>query len=162
MTAEQAGRLYSTMTAAEARRILRRTGLVKSLAAGVLAANRHPNPQLQKGKPVSYELDHAEVRQIVRKQVFKGVKKAAEKARKRAKKAARQDARQAFQKSAATDRLAADMRAEVERLRQKAAILTLQQRFAKSTDPEERQKLADLGEKLTFLAIKKAHREGRI
>ena len=111
---------------------------------------------------MAYELNHDEVREIVRKQVYRGVRKAAEKARKRAKKAARQDARQAFQKSAATDRLAADMRAEVERLRQKAAIVTLQERFAKSSDPEERQKLADVGQRLTYLALKKAHREGQI
>jgi hypothetical protein len=109
---------------------------------------------------MAYQLSHEEVREVVRKQVFKGVRKAAKKAAKRAKKA--QKARQVFQKSAAVDRLAADMRSEVERLRQKAAIVTLQERFRKSTDPEERAKLADLGQKLTYLALKKAHRDGEI
>ena len=161
MTPEQASRLYPRMTAELARRILRRTNITKSLAARALAANRNPNPQ-PKGKPVSYELDHDEVRAIVRKQVFRGVKKAAKRAAKRAKKAARQNARQAFAKSAASDRLAADMKAEVERLRQKAAIVTLQERFRKSTDPEERARLADLGQQLTLATLKKAHREGQI
>lgn len=159
MTPEQASRLYPRMTAEQARRILRRTSITKSLAAGVLAAN--PNPQ-QKGSSMAYELDHEEVREIVRRQVFKGLRKGAKKARKRAEKTAKQDARQAFAKSAATDRLAADMRAEVERLRQKAAIVTLQERFRKSTDPEERQKLADLGQQLTLATLKKAHRTGQI
>ena len=148
------------LTTDQARRIWRRTGLVKSLARE--AEEREPNPQplLQKGKPMTYELNHDEVRAIVRKQVFRGVKKAAKKAAKRAKKA--QKARQAFAKSVAVDRLAADMRTEVEKLRQRAAIVTLQERFRKSTDPEERAKLADLGQKLTYLALKKAHRDGEI
>lgn len=148
------------LTTDQARRIWRRTGLVKSLARD--AEEREPNPQrlLQKGTPMAYQLSHEEVREVVRKQVFKGVRKAAKKAAKRAKKA--QKARQVFQKSAAVDRLAADMRSEVERLRQKAAIVTLQERFRKSTDPEERAKLADLGQKLTYLALKKAHRDGEI
>jgi hypothetical protein len=105
-----------------------------------------------------YELTPEEVRQVVRKSVLKGYKKALVKARKKARKAARDN----FAKNAAVDRLRDDMRSEVERLRQKAALIALRDRFAKSTDPEEKQRLSDLGSALTFQALKKAHREGRI
>ena len=104
-----------------------------------------------------YALSHEEVREVVRKSVFKGMKKAVRRAAKKAK-----HERDAFRKSANAARLANDMSADVERLRQRAAIVALQERFAKSTDPEERAKLADLGQQLTLATLKKAHREGQI
>jgi len=119
---------------------------------------RNPNRQLEKAGTAMYELQPDEVRAIVRKSVLKGYKKALAKARKKAKKAQRAN----FAKNAAVDPMRSDMHSEVERLRQKAALIALRERFAKWTDPAEKERLSDLGQALTFQAIKNAHREGRI
>jgi alpha-ketoglutarate-dependent taurine dioxygenase len=146
-------------TPAQARHsvIWRNTAYVQRTARAVeLRASRHTRTThtLQKEGTMSYQLSPEEVRAIVRKSVLKGYRKALAKAQKAQ--------RANFAKNAAVDRIRDDMRSEVERLRQKAALIALRERFAKSTDPEEKQRLSDLGQALTFRALKDAHREGRI